>query len=96
MRRPPFIHKKCPVVSVEDSVPFSLTSYTPLAYLIPLLNYRQLTNGIPTVQIQLINGRPAIVLRASGQAIFVIAIDVDGDQVQAVRVQANPDKLRRI
>jgi len=49
-----------------------------------------------TAEVQLVNGRPAIVVRASGQATFVIAIDVDGDRVRVVRVLANPDKLRRV
>ncbi len=49
-----------------------------------------------TSEIAEINGQPAVVIRAGGQAISVIAIEVAGQQIRTVRVVANPEKLRRI
>lgn len=40
-----------------------------------------------------INGQPAVVLRAGGRTVSVIAIEVAGQRISAVRVIANPDKL---
>ena len=43
-----------------------------------------------------INGQPAVVIRAGGRTVSVIAIQVAGQRISAVRVIANPDKLHRV
>lgn len=44
-----------------------------------------------------VNGQPAVVIRAGdGSVISVIAIELAGRQIRAVRVIANPDKLAHI
>jgi RNA polymerase sigma-70 factor (ECF subfamily) len=49
-----------------------------------------------TSEIAEINGRPAVVIRAGGRTVSVVAIEVAGQQIRAVRVVANPDKLHRV
>ena len=49
-----------------------------------------------TSEIAEINGQPAVVIRAGGHVISVIAIEVAGQRIQTVRVVANPEKLRWI
>jgi len=49
-----------------------------------------------TSEIAEINGQPAVVIRVDGRAFSVISIEVAGRQIQAVRVVANPEKLRRV
>ncbi len=49
-----------------------------------------------TSEIAEINGQPALVVRVGGRAFSVISIEVAGQRIRAVRVVANPEKLRRI
>lgn len=50
----------------------------------------------PNVQTEIaeVNGQPAAILRVDQQAVLVLAIQVDGDQVREIRAIGNPDKLR--
>jgi RNA polymerase sigma-70 factor (ECF subfamily) len=41
-----------------------------------------------------VNGLPAIVLRADGEARIVLSIDIDQGRVSAIHVVRNPDKLK--
>lgn len=43
-----------------------------------------------------INGKAALVMRTDGMAWLVLTIDVEDDQIQAIWVIANPDKLARL
>ncbi|HEY7778710.1 MAG TPA: RNA polymerase sigma-70 factor [Ktedonobacterales bacterium] len=43
-----------------------------------------------------INGQPALVIRAGGQSVSVVSVELDGQRIRAVRVIANPDKLQRV
>jgi RNA polymerase sigma-70 factor, ECF subfamily len=49
-----------------------------------------------TIEIAEINGQPAMVVRAGGRTFAVISFEVAGQQIRAVRVVANPDKLRGV
>jgi RNA polymerase sigma-70 factor (ECF subfamily) len=48
------------------------------------------------LEIAEINGQLALVVRVSDRVFSIISIDVAGQQIRAIRVVANPDKLRRI
>jgi RNA polymerase sigma-70 factor (ECF subfamily) len=48
------------------------------------------------VEIAQVNGQAAIIIRTGGQALFVLTIEVEAGQIQAVRIIANPEKLARI
>ena len=43
-----------------------------------------------------VNGQTALIIRAGGQALFVLSIEVKVGQIQAIRIIANPEKLTRI
>jgi RNA polymerase sigma-70 factor (ECF subfamily) len=43
-----------------------------------------------------VNGQPAMVIRAEDQAFAVVTIDVQDEQIQAIHVIVNPEKLERI
>jgi RNA polymerase sigma-70 factor (ECF subfamily) len=44
-----------------------------------------------------VNGQPgALLLDSTGKVIGVMALDIAGGQIQAVRAIVNPDKLRHI
>src|SRR5579859_2275042 len=48
------------------------------------------------VEIAEVNGQPALIIRAGGQALFVMTIDVEDGHIQASRIIVNPEKLARI
>jgi RNA polymerase sigma-70 factor (ECF subfamily) len=48
------------------------------------------------VEIAEVNGQAAVIIRAGGQALFVLSIEVEAGQIQAIRIIANPEKLARI
>jgi RNA polymerase sigma-70 factor, ECF subfamily len=48
------------------------------------------------VEIAEVNGQAAVIIRTGGQALFVLSIDVEAGQIQAIRIIANPEKLARI
>jgi Sigma-70, region 4 len=48
------------------------------------------------VEIAEVNGQAAVIIRAGGQALFVLSIEVEAGQIQALRIIANPEKLARI
>jgi RNA polymerase sigma-70 factor (ECF subfamily) len=43
-----------------------------------------------------VNGQPALVTRSGEQALAVLTIDIEADQIKAIRFVANPDKLAHI
>ena len=43
-----------------------------------------------------VNGQPAIIMRSGNRALAVLTIDVEADQIKAIRFVANPDKLAHI
>jgi len=43
-----------------------------------------------------VNGEPALVIRVGTQAVFVLSIEVEQGQIQALRIIANPEKLARV
>ncbi len=43
-----------------------------------------------------VNYQPAVIVRAADRTLVVLAIETDGQRVQAVRLIANPDKLKRL
>jgi RNA polymerase sigma-70 factor (ECF subfamily) len=48
------------------------------------------------MEIAEVNGQAALIIRAGGQALFVLTIEVEAGQIQAIRIIANPEKLTRI
>ena len=48
------------------------------------------------MEIAEVNGQPATVFRADGKAFLVLAIEVEGERIQTVRLMANPEKLLHI
>ncbi|HLY31324.1 MAG TPA: RNA polymerase sigma-70 factor [Ktedonobacterales bacterium] len=43
-----------------------------------------------------VNGQTTLVGRADGHAWMILAIEVEGEQIQRIRIIANPDKLTRV
>jgi RNA polymerase sigma-70 factor (ECF subfamily) len=43
-----------------------------------------------------VNGQPAVIIRAGSQALLVLTIEVEAEQIRAIRLIANPEKLARI
>src|SRR5215467_5554815 len=43
-------------------------------------------------QVAEVNGQPALVVRALGQAVFVLTIEVEAGKIHTIRIIANPDK----
>jgi RNA polymerase sigma-70 factor (ECF subfamily) len=43
-----------------------------------------------------VNGQPALVTRAGERAFAVLSIDVEAEQIKAIRFVANPEKLSRV
>ena len=43
-----------------------------------------------------VNGQPAVIVRAGGQAIFVLTIEVDAGRIQTIWIMANPEKLAQV
>ncbi len=48
------------------------------------------------VELAEVNGQAAVIIRTSGQALFVLSIEVEAGHIQAIRIIANPEKLARI
>jgi RNA polymerase sigma-70 factor (ECF subfamily) len=48
------------------------------------------------VELEEVNGQPALIIRANGQVFSVLIIDVEQGHIQTIRVLANPEKLARI
>ncbi|MCC6615204.1 MAG: RNA polymerase sigma-70 factor [Anaerolineae bacterium] len=49
-----------------------------------------------TGAIERVNGEPALVIRAGGQALVVVFVSAQGDTISEVRAIGNPDKLRAL
>jgi len=43
-----------------------------------------------------VNGQPALITRSGEKALAVLTIDVEAEQIKAIRFVANPDKLAHI
>jgi RNA polymerase sigma-70 factor (ECF subfamily) len=62
-----------------------------------IMGSRLFAPGLFTTEITPVNGRPAVILRAeTGQAFLVISIEASQNQIQALHVIGNPDKLRHL
>ena len=48
------------------------------------------------VEMAEVNGQAAVIIRTDGQALLVLTIEVEAEQIQAIRIIANPEKLARI
>lgn len=48
------------------------------------------------MEIAEVNGQAATIFRAGGQAFLVLAIEVEGGRIQAIRLMANPEKLTHL
>jgi len=48
------------------------------------------------VELAEVNGQPALITRSGERAFAVLTIDVEADQIKAIRFVANPDKLAHI
>src|SRR5215472_5081337 len=48
------------------------------------------------VELAEVNGQPALITRSGDKALAVLTIDVEADQIKAIRFVANPDKLTHI
>ena len=48
------------------------------------------------VELVEVNLQPALITRAGDRAFAVLTIDVEADQIKAIRFVANPDKLVHI
>jgi RNA polymerase sigma-70 factor (ECF subfamily) len=48
------------------------------------------------VEIAEVNAQAAVIIRTGAQALFVLTIEVEAGQIQAIRIIANPEKLARI
>jgi RNA polymerase sigma-70 factor (ECF subfamily) len=49
-----------------------------------------------TVELAEVNGQPSIVMRGDDHVFSVLSIDVENDQIQAIRIILNPEKLSHI
>ncbi|HEY6541302.1 MAG TPA: sigma factor-like helix-turn-helix DNA-binding protein, partial [Ktedonobacteraceae bacterium] len=57
---------------------------------------QRLIQTIFTTEITLVNGEPAILLRADGHPFSVVSVTIAQQHIVEVRVIANPDKLRHL
>ncbi len=56
-------------------------------------------NTLPTdthMELAEVNGQPALITRSGKQAFAVLTIDVEANQIKAIRFMANPHKLAHI
>jgi RNA polymerase sigma-70 factor (ECF subfamily) len=48
------------------------------------------------VEMAVVNGETALVIRVGAQAVFLLSIEVEQGRIQAIRIMANPEKLTRV
>ena len=48
------------------------------------------------VELAEVNGQTALIIRTGDQVFSVLTIDVEAEQIQAIRIIANPEKLARL
>jgi RNA polymerase sigma-70 factor (ECF subfamily) len=56
-------------------------------------------NSLPAdsrVELAEVNGQPALITRSGERAFAVLTIDVEADQIKAIRFVANPEKLAHV
>ncbi|MCB0980708.1 MAG: RNA polymerase sigma-70 factor [Acidimicrobiaceae bacterium] len=56
---------------------------------------RRIPPGV-TVEVQQVNGEPGLLFRRGGRPSMVMAFEIDGERIAAVRLVLNPAKLQRI
>ncbi len=58
--------------------------------------FRNTLPGDSRVEIAEVNGQPALITRSGERAFAVLTIDVEAEQIKAIRFVANPEKLAHI
>jgi RNA polymerase sigma-70 factor (ECF subfamily) len=58
--------------------------------------FRQTLPADAHVELAEVNGQPALITRSAERAFAVLTIDVEAEQIKAIRFVANPDKLAHI
>jgi RNA polymerase sigma-70 factor, ECF subfamily len=58
--------------------------------------FRQTLPADAQVELAEVNGQPALITRSAERAFAVLTIDVEAEQIKAIRFVANPDKLAHI
>ncbi len=48
------------------------------------------------VEMAEVNGQAAVIIRTDGQTLLVLTTEVEAEQIQAIRLIANPEKLARM
>lgn len=48
------------------------------------------------VELAEVNAQPGLIIRARGQVVFVMSIEVESGKIQTIRIIANPDKLSKL
>jgi RNA polymerase sigma-70 factor (ECF subfamily) len=48
------------------------------------------------MEVEEVNGEPAVIFRTGDRALFVLTIEVEAERIQTVRLIANPEKLARV
>jgi RNA polymerase sigma-70 factor, ECF subfamily len=48
------------------------------------------------IELREVNGQPSLIARVDGQAWSCLSIEVEHEQIQAIRIMINPDKLTRV
>jgi RNA polymerase sigma-70 factor, ECF subfamily len=59
-------------------------------------NFRNTLPPDSRVELAEVNGQPALITRSGDRALAVLTIDVEADQIKAIRFVANPDKLAHV
>jgi len=58
--------------------------------------FRQTLPADTHVELAEVNGQPALITRSAERAFAVLTIDIEAEQIKAIRFVANPDKLAHI
>jgi RNA polymerase sigma-70 factor, ECF subfamily len=48
------------------------------------------------VEVAEVNGQPAVIIRAEGQVVLVLTIEVEAGRIQTIWIMANPEKLAQV
>jgi RNA polymerase sigma-70 factor (ECF subfamily) len=75
-------------LSGRDAVASFMLSNSPI--------FRNTLPADSRVELAEVNGQPALITRSGDRAFAVLTIDVEEQQIQAIRFVANPDKLAHI
>ncbi len=58
--------------------------------------FRNTLPGNIRTELAEVNGQPALIMRSGERALAVLTIDIEAEQIKAIRFVANPDKLAHI